>query len=647
MSYSRSFTYDQGAFEAPLFAAVPGAWRGRVRRLFERKKKSGLAVANGWLRDTGEDMRALRVPLDLSDGELCELAAKLAREAFSLAEPLAGIWYGAEQLRQRMAAFCSRYGIGGPGGTVTDTGAISRMTCPLWWRRKLRASQSRAIEAQAIKLGYVHRRAEIYASDLTVNRRSQQKARNRAALENTRAVNTVTGDVFTLAELADKAVSNPRIRRGELMTRIAGFEAVAVGMGHAGEFWTATAPSRFHQKKTDKAGAVLDNPKFTGETPRECQQYLVKTWAKFRAAAARRGLKYYGFRIAEPHHDATPHWHLLLFVDPVLSAGRSAVGRLRALFRRYFLADSKGEQGAKKNRCEFVAIDWKRGSAAGYIAKYVSKNIDGYQVQADLEGENLSAVTGSQRVEAWASAWGIRQFQQVGGPPVGAWRELRRMAESEEHSPEIFEAISAADTANFARYVELQGGPLVARKCLAFRVAYTREGERWNAAKGWAEPAPLTRYWELSPGAVFGVRDCVRDRAHCSRFHQWEIKRTSGARLSSAGTLQGGDQQRAGSPFGFGVGVGPDFSAPWSSVNNCTREGGGNYGGRERIGHSGSGVGEIGGEVPEFGGGDAVAGVGALAAAEIGRVGKGLVRGNRSEWGWKFERGAWQWDGVS
>lgn len=548
---------SQSAFQAARLDLLPPAWRKRVarehgRRFDAARDSDAQRAANLWLLDLTGRAAAIRVPVHMADAELCEFAKERAREAISLAEALPGHLLTVAGLRSRLEGYVRRYGIEPPAAYVqTKTGsfagvqdgpAVSRMTCPLWWRRRLRVAQGRAIEAEAVRLGYVHRRAEIYCSDLTHERRQQQRRRNALGLENTQAINTDTGDVFTLAELAAKSVANPRIRRGELMTRIAGFEAVAKGLGHVAEFVTLTAPSKYHAHRAGEGGKVEANPKYCGATPREGQQYLTKLWANLRAKLWRMGLRPYGFRIAEPHHDGCPHWHLLLFVNPWLSAGRSAVARLRAVFRRYALREDGAERGARKNRVKFVAIDPARGSAAGYIAKYVAKNIDGYQVQSDLYGND--AVTASSRVDAWASQWGIRQFQQIGGPPVGVWRELRRTAP--EGLTETVEAARiAADVGNWARYVEVMGGPYVQRRELPVRLAMTRPGMRWNFAGQFEEDAPRTRYGDETPPAVFGVRDVRKDRAFQSRRYRWEIRRGSGVAAQPRRT--------------------------WTRVNNCSQ----------------------------------------------------------------------------
>jgi hypothetical protein len=79
-----------------------------------------------------------------------------------------------------------------------------------------------------------------------------------------------------------------------------------------------TCPSRFHRFRTVKGGkVVIDNPNHQPDaTPAEGQRYLGRVWSRIRAELARNSLGIYGFRIAEPQHDGTPHWHLLLFCQP-------------------------------------------------------------------------------------------------------------------------------------------------------------------------------------------------------------------------------------------------------------------------------------------------------------------------------------------
>jgi hypothetical protein len=557
---------NDAAWREARLAAIPHAWRGRVERQFTRRRRLADALAAGtgargeaeraanvWLRGISERCERLRVRPTLSDDEILSLADNLAAQAFTVGEIAPGVFLTDKAaIRQRMASLPARYGIEAPGGHIEDEGAIRRMTDPHWWRRGLRRVQARALEGAAIALGFVHRNAEIYASTPTVERRGQQLRRNADALDGMDVVNMDTGEAFKLSEIAARSIANPKIRHGELMTRIAGFEAVAKGIGHCAEFVTLTCPSRFHAMRQVE-GKAEANPNHTGETPREAQGYLSKIWQRIRAKLARMKAEIYGFRIAEPHHDGTPHWHMVLFME------RSAAATVRAVIMDYALRDSGTEPGAATNRVQFVNIDPERGSAAGYVAKYISKNIEGgrYKVQGDLEG--MDAVMPTNRVEAWASTWGIRQFQQIGGPPVGIWRELRRLDANGSYSATIEAARSAADCGqrgkdeagtkgNWRRFVEIMGGPTVKRRNLPIVLSKTQPGERWDARRQLPYPANQTRYGEIAPGVIKGLVDAETGEVAFSRPNRWEIRAVRGAVRGEK----------------------TEILAPWIHVNNCT-----------------------------------------------------------------------------
>lgn len=540
---------------------LPTPWRMRVKRTHDERINRAHAVyfddhgeslraANMWLLKATERIRAIRVPINFNDEQLREMASNRAMKCAKLAEIVPGIYYNdARQLRQRMTTYVQRYGIRAPGADIKDQPAIARMCDEQWWRRQLRKTQARALEGEAISLGYVHKAQEIYASSVTVERRSQQRKRNASLLAETAAVNLDTGELYTLAELAAKSVANPTIRRGELMVRINGFERMAKQLGHVAEFVTLTAPSKFHAKTTVD-GKVVDNPKFEQFTPRETNAYLNALWQRIRAKLHRSGVRPYGFRIVEAHHDGTPHWHLLLFLP------RNQVEQLRNTVTEHGLREEANEPGAKANRVKFIAINPAKGTAAGYVAKYVAKNIDqgGYQVQGDIEGHD--AITPSHRIEAWASTWGIRQFQQIGGPPVGIWRELRRTVRSDLMSETMVSAIAAADAGDWAGFLEAMGGPTVKRRNLPIRVAYTRPGERWDFQNQVPYPAERGKYGEEAAPAVVGVRDTRRDQLHQSRRYRWQVQP---GKAPAAGYDRANytDAPEAG-------------ASPWSPVNNCT-----------------------------------------------------------------------------
>lgn len=356
---------------------------------------------------------------------------------------------------------------------VTLEGGIKRLCDEFWWRRQLRRYCGRTAEAFAISIDMVHKHAGIYASNETVNRRRDQKQRASDLLAELVAINE-DGQEFTLEQLAASSVSNPRNRRNELMTRIAGLEAVAKTRGDMALFLTVTCPSRMHARYS-KSGQEAAN--YDGTTPREANQYLnKKVWSCIRSKFKRDGIEVYGFRVVEPMNDGTPHAHFLLFVSPENSE------MVQTIFRTYALQEEGDEPGAKEHRFTVEVIDPKKGTATGYIAKYISKNIDGFGVDKDLYGHN--AATSAERVSAWAAIWGIRQFQQFGGPSVTVWRELRRMGPQD--NPEFEKIRIAADAGQWNEFTLLMGGPTASRKDQPVKLSrlFSAESGRYGEPKG-------------------------------------------------------------------------------------------------------------------------------------------------------------------
>lgn len=464
-------------------------------------------------------------------------------------------------------------------------GIVGRLQDGKWWRRWLRKSLFRLMEGAYRKSGLIHRRAALYVSHEALARKQEQVRRQRAFFETMSAFCEETGEEFALEELWEHSLANPKIRRMELMARLKGFDLIAAAHNHYGCLVTLTCPSRFHRMKSGH-GRPVANGKYDGSSMREGAEYLQSVWAQIRSALDRQGIRIYGFRVVEPHHDGTPHWHILCLMDEVHALGfkrvvarygcrenreelglsyfetdkartAAAKNRQAALLaegRKMSLVEIKagmktekefwagyGFEGWKNTRAsarvDFVDLDRRKGSFVGYVAKYLSKNIDGQNNDGLSIGEDFEAAPGvdaaesAKRVCAWASVQGIRQFQQIGGVPVTLYRELRRVEAYREESDAVLHlACHAADKGDWGKFVSLLGGKdgaFVRRKDLPLQL-YKEEVAERNA------------YGEVKPERIRGVIEVGSGEFFASRVKDWVLK-------------QGGN------------------AAPWTCVNNCTK----------------------------------------------------------------------------
>ncbi|WP_142901817.1 replication endonuclease, partial [Klebsiella pneumoniae] len=87
----------------------------------------------------------------------------------------------------------------------------------------------------------------------------------------------------------------------EMMACVKGLELIAEMRGDCAVFYTITCPSRFHSTLNNGR----PNPTWKNATVRQSSDYLVDMFAAFRKAMHKAGLRWYGVRVAEPHHDGT------------------------------------------------------------------------------------------------------------------------------------------------------------------------------------------------------------------------------------------------------------------------------------------------------------------------------------------------------
>lgn len=420
--------------------------------------------------------------------------------------------------------------------------SLARMLCADWWYRKLWQMRCEWREEQLRAACLVNKKSSPYVSYEAVIHKREQRRKSLEFFRSHELVNA-DGDTLDMEEVVNASSSNPAHRRNEMMACVKGLELIAEMRGDCSVFYTITCPSRFHATLNNGR----PNPKWTSESVRQSSDYLVSTFAAFRKAMHKTGMRWYGVRVAEPHHDGTVHWHLLCFMR------KKDRRSITELLRKFAIREDREELGNNTGpRFKSELIDSRKGTPTSYIAKYVSKNIDGRGL-----GDEISKETGkslrdnAEHVSAWASLHRVQQFRFFGIPGRQAYRELRllasqalRMQSDKKAGAQVLEnaqldaVLAAADAGCFATYIMKQGGVLVPRKHHIARTAYELNDE----------PSAYGDHGTR----IYGIWSPLVEGRICTHATKWKMVRKAV------------DVQEATADQGA--------CAPWTRGNNCPHD---------------------------------------------------------------------------
>jgi hypothetical protein len=418
-------------------------------------------------------------------------------------------------------------------------GSLARMLCADWWYRKLWQMRCEWREEQLRAVCLVNKKASPYVSYEAVIHKREQRRKSLEFFQSHELVNA-DGDTLDMEDVVNASSSNPAHRRNEMMACVKGLELIAEMRGDCAVFYTITCPSRFHATLNNGR----PNPKWTSETVRQSSDYLVDTFAAFRKAMHKAGLRWYGVRVAEPHHDGTVHWHLLCFMR------KKDRRTLTALLRKFAIREDRAELGNNTGpRFKSELINPRKGTPTSYIAKYISKNIDGRGLAKEISKETGKSLRDSaEHVSAWASLHRVQQFRFFGIPGRQAYRELRLLAgqaaraqgDKKAGTPVLENArldavLAAADAGCFATYIMKQGGVLVPRKHHLIRTAYELNDEPGTYGDHGIR--------------IYGIWSPIVEGRICTHAMKWKMVRKAV------------DVQEATADQGA--------RAPWTRGNNC------------------------------------------------------------------------------
>jgi hypothetical protein len=419
----------------------------------QRQQRDGhilKAVASGLARHQAELTAAageVAAYLHYTEDDVRDLAMKLAKQ------PLP------PHLKLKTAQLL--LGVCIPGKTLVAQ--LARLCDARYWRRALRVRILRAREHFFLRLHLIGRTGEVYASEAAVVMRAAQLKRQAAWMKDTVLVprfyqGPVDGEKPYEPLTLEKVAPGPRERFAKLYTFVKAMDALSTDSCLSSAMVTLTLESEWHANPSN------GNNRWNGTSPRDAHQSLCHRWQAILRDLHRVGVRMSGLRVAEPHKDACPHWHIWLLYRPehetrILAAimkyfpgklkvrapsrrgDKNTSGDVMFDCRDDLLVDgSRPVAHAKEGaQVEVSRINRDISSGASYAMKYLLKTVDGgddLNRQAGLFPDEDAATTrkkekhklSAKRVDAYRSLWGINQGQLFGvAKCLTAWDEFRRL----------------------------------------------------------------------------------------------------------------------------------------------------------------------------------------------------------------------------
>lgn len=439
-------------------------------------------------------------------------------------------------------------------------GALARLCCATWWQRKLWRYRCEWREEQLRAACLVRKQDSAFVSADALIHHREQRRRMREFLKAYELVNE-DGFSIDMETVYYAGSSNPKHRRVEMMITVKGMQDIAETRGDNAFWFTITCPSKYH---ATLQGSGAPNPKWTARTVRDSSDYLVNLFAGVRKKLNRKGLRWYGVRVAEPNHDGTVHWHVMVFCRP------DDQEAITGILREFAIREDRAELGNNITpRFKVEQITKEKGSPLSYIAAYIGKNIDGSKLtkpdpktgEPPIDHESGKSIVDTvEHAIAWASLHRVRQFQFFGIPSRQTYRELRRLAGQFDRQGKdgkkqqrltdkaMDDVMSAADAGCIATYILKQGGILRPRKEHIVRTAYSEADKPNDYGEHGTQ---IYGVWSPHLGEASRI---------CTHPDNW-LRVRKAIQAGGAADRQGVDVDLQG---------GPD--APWTRGNNCPIE---------------------------------------------------------------------------